>query len=118
VAAEYHPLAQDLVRWLRTKPGVSDLQPPITPPKPRRSRLPKPPFVGDGPQPDFELHFTYKGQPRLFRYFIEQPDDPQTMLDNMRVHTNGELMVRVPNSYGQLLPNDIYYANRSAASAR
>jgi hypothetical protein len=40
------------------------------------------------------------------------------VLETLKVHTNGELMVRVPDEYGAALrPNDIYYNNWSAASA-
>jgi hypothetical protein len=80
-----------------------------------RARLPLPPALRI-PNPSFELHFTFKGQPRLFRYFIEQADDPEAILTTLRVHTNGELLVRVPNEYGQLLPNEIYYGNRSTTA--
>jgi hypothetical protein len=106
-----------MARWLQTRPGVHDVQ--ISLPQGRRSgtrrRLPLPPALR-GTAPSFEIRFIYKGQPRLFRYLLEQVDDTQAILSTLRVHTNGELLVRVPNEHGQLLPNEIYYGNRSATA--
>jgi len=116
MAIEYTTLAHELARWLMARPGVAEVQESVAP---RRqggllSRLPLPPPFGKPRQADFELRFTYKGQARRFRYFMEGPDDAQTVLGTLRVHTNGELMIRVPNEHGNLLPNDIYYDNRTA----
>jgi len=123
VALTYDVITQELVRFLRSKPGTSEVQPAIMSPAPHKARslfpfpLPKPPRKAGPPAPTFEIHFTYKGQPRVFRYIIEQADEAQTMINTLRVHTNGELMVRVPNAYGQLMPNEIYYTNRSAVAS-
>lgn len=77
--------------------------------------LPLPPALRR-PEPSFEIHMIYKGQARQFRYFFEQIDDEATMMSILRVHTNGELMVRVPNEFGQPMANDIYYGNRSTSA--
>lgn len=79
--------------------------------------LPLPPFLATKPQPSFEIRFTFKGHRRVFRYFIEALDDPVTVRQVLRVHTNGELMVVVPDEYGHIMPNEIYYSNRSTAAA-
>ena len=112
-------IATDLVRWLQAKPGVSNVQAPNLSPHstgPRfRVPVPLPPALRR-PTPSFEIRFTFKGRPRVFRYFIEMFDDPDTIRNTLRVHTNGELMVRVPDAYGHLQENDIYYSNRSATA--
>jgi hypothetical protein len=117
VAADYSLIAQDLARWLQTRPGVRDVH--VAQAEARRGgllgRLPKPPALR-GTEPSFEIRFHYKGQPRIFRYFLEQTDDTEAILGTLRVHSNGELLVRVPNEYGQLLPNEIYYGNRSTTA--
>jgi hypothetical protein len=59
----------------------------------------------------------FKNEHRVFRYFIEHFDEYETIKNTLRVHTNGELMVRVPNEFGHLMPNDIYYGNRSEAAS-
>jgi hypothetical protein len=120
LAADISFIARETARWLQTMPGVRDLH--VAPAAPRhgglRARLPLPlPPALRGTDPSFEIRFTYKGQPRIFRYYIEQVDDVETVLNTLRVHSNGELLVRVPNEYGQLLPNEIYYGNRSATAA-
>ena len=119
MATDLEPVIEGLVRWLRTKPGVSEVRQPVLAPRASRPRLPlpMPKSLRGGHDPSFELHFTYKGVPRVFRYFIEQVDEPTTMLNTLRVHTNGELMVRVANDFGQIMSNDIYYANRSVAAS-
>ena len=112
-------IANDLARWLQSRAGVTDVRPPVMSPKQARRRfpLPVPAFLSPaGTGPAFEISFTYKGEPRTFRYFIEAPDDPATIAQTLRVHTKGELIVRVPDEYGHLMPNDIYYDNRSAAA--
>jgi hypothetical protein len=119
VALELEPVARELARWLRAVPGVTEISGPIMSPKTSKPRgpmpkLPKPSFLGGSPDPSFELRFIYKNQRRVFRYFVDQPDTPEAMVSNLRVHSNGELMVRVPNEFGQLMPNEIYYVNRSA----
>lgn len=109
-------IPEELARWLRTRPGVADVRVTTEPRKRPRLPLPLPPALRPQ-QPSFELHFAFKGRPRVFRYFIEQQDDAQTIINTLRVHTNGELMVTVPNDFGQAQPNDIYYSNRSAVGA-
>lgn len=117
MAADFSFIAGELARWLQTRPGVRDVQvsQPQAPRGGLRARLPLPPALR-GSRPSFDIRFTYKGQPRLFRYFLEQADDTEAILSTLRVHSNGELMVRVPNEYGQLLPNEIYYGNRSTTA--
>lgn len=121
MAADRSYIARELGRWLQTRPGVGELRVNLNPARtggirvPMPLPLPLPPFLR-GRQPSFELRFVYKGEPRQFRYFLEQTDDPGTMLSTLRVDTNGELLVRVPNAYGQLMPNDIYYGNRSTTA--
>jgi hypothetical protein len=111
-------VAAYLARWLSSRAGVGDVQVVIPPPLPRRSKLPRPPFLTAPASPAFELHLTYKGERRVLRYFIEAIDDLTLVCDTLKVHTNGELMVRVPDEYGSALrPNDIYYGNRSSAGA-
>jgi hypothetical protein len=53
----------------------------------------------------------------VFRYIIEQLDDPASVKNMFRVHTTGELMVEIPDNFGHIMPNDIYYGNRSEAAA-
>lgn len=122
MAVDLTPIATELVRWLGTKPGVSAIQGPIISPKrlsqSQRLPLPMPSFLRAAvAAPSFEIRFLYKGQQREFLYFVEQQDDPRTILNTFRVHTNGELLVRIPNEHGQLMPNEIYYVNRSSSSA-
>jgi hypothetical protein len=121
VTIDVLPIANDLARWLQSRAGVTDVRPPIMAPKQPTRRFPLPVpvpafLLPGGKGPAFEISFTYKGEPRTFRYFIEAPDDPATIGQTLRVHTNGELIVRVPDEYGHLMPNDIYYDNRSAAA--
>jgi hypothetical protein len=127
VTSDLALIAQDLARWLRNKPGVTEVQPPIMDPKLPRPRprlpmpvalpLPVPPFLSPKPQPSFEIRFTFKGHRRIFRYYVEAVDDPVTVRQVLKVHTNGELMVAVPDEYGHIMANDIYYGNRSEAAA-
>lgn len=116
MATEYTTTAHELARWLASRPGVGEVQASVTPRQRGglRSRLPLPPPLGKARQPDFELRFTYKGLARRFRYFMEDQGDPQTVLATLRVHTNGELMIKIPNEHGTLVPNDIYYDTRTA----
>jgi hypothetical protein len=115
VANDYARLAEALVQWLRTRPGVTDVeQVELTAPhRAGRPALPKPSFL-KLQVPDFVIRFNYKGEQRNFRYIIEHKDELTSLLSTLRVHTNGELMVRVPNAVGRLEPNDIYYRNRSS----
>jgi hypothetical protein len=120
-------IAQDIARWLRNKPGVTEVQPPEMAPKLSRPRprlpipvalpLPVPSFLSPKHTPGFEIRFTFKGHRRVFRYFVEAVDDPVTIRQEFRVHTNGELLVVVPDEYGHIMPNEIYYGNRSTAAA-
>jgi hypothetical protein len=115
VVATIQDIAEEMARWLRTRSGASEVRVAFEPRK--RSKLPLPvPRALRPPQPSFELHFMFKGRPRVFRYFIEQQDDAQMILSTLKVHTNGELMVTVPNGFGQPQPNDIYYSNRSTTA--
>ena len=124
VSYDLAPIAQDLARWLRTRPGVSDVQPPVLAPRPATLRprlpmpiaLPLPGFLSNKRQPSFEIRFAFKGERRVFRYYVEALDDPATVRDTLRVHTNGELMVRVPDEYGHIVANEIYYSNRSTSA--
>lgn len=115
MANEYARVAEALVHWLRTRPGVTDVELVEVPARRRAERpaLPKPGFLKTA-VPDFVIRFNYKGEQRNFRYMIEHKDDVTSLLSTLRVHTNGELMVRVPNAVGRLEPNDIYYRNRSS----
>jgi hypothetical protein len=111
-------LANDIALWLRRKSGVADVQTLRPTPKPAaRSRFPRPPFRPAAALPAFELRFTFKGEHRVFRYFIEEFDDATTAREMLQVHTNGELLIRVPNSAGFPRENDIYYGNRTEAAA-
>jgi hypothetical protein len=113
VGSEDLPIAEALVRWLRTRPGAQDVHIVHTAEgAPGGPHLPKPPFR-QTPVPTFAIRLVYKGEPRLLRYYIEQEDEPAAMERTLRVHTNGELMVRVPGEFGRLAPNDIYYRNAS-----
>lgn len=109
-------LADDLADWLSRKDGVSSVQPPIVPQKPLpRSRLSFPRFSPAAPA--FEIRFVFRGEARRFRYIIENRDDLARMKKTLRVHTNGELLVRVPDRANQLMENDIYYGSRSVEAA-
>jgi hypothetical protein len=109
---EFRALADDLTDWLSRKVGVTSVQPPVFPQKPAsRSRFPfRRPSAS---MPSFEIKFVFKGQTRRFRYFIESADDMTTMKNTLRVHTNCELLVLVPDGAHKLLTNDMYYGNRS-----
>ncbi len=113
---EIKDLADDLAAWLSRKDGVSSVQPPVLPGKPSpRSRFP---FRRSAPAaPAFEIRFVFRGQARRFRYIIENRDDLATMKTTLRVHTNGELLVRVPDRANQVMANDIYYGSRSIVAA-
>jgi hypothetical protein len=113
-------IADDIARWLTRKAGVRDVGPPLLTPRSTARRglpFPRPPFLPKIPHPSFEIQFMFKGETRLFRYIIEQFDDIEAIKDTLRVHTNGELMVRVPDEFGALMPNVIYYENRSVAGS-
>jgi hypothetical protein len=111
-------LANDIAQWLTRKSGVNDVQPPrLTPASAPRSRFSRPPFRPAPAQPAFELRFTFKGEHRVFRYFIEEFDDATTARQMLQVHTNGNLLIRVPNDAGVPMHNDIYYGNRTEAAA-
>jgi hypothetical protein len=113
---EIRALAGELVDWLSQKVGVTSVQPPIFAQKAaKHSRLA---FHRPGPKaPAFEIKFIFKNQPRRFRYFIENVDDHAAMINTLRVHSNGELLIRVPDGTSQLWPNDIHYGSRSVAAA-
>jgi hypothetical protein len=113
---EIQAVADDIAHYLARKAGVSDVQPPVVPPKPvSRSRLP---FARPhAARASFEIQFTFKGRHRVFRYFIEHFDDLVAVKNTLRVHTNGELMVQVPDGFGNLQTNDMYYGNRSVAAS-
>ena len=113
---EIRALADNLADWLSQKVGVTSVQPPIFAQKAaKHSRLA---FHRSRPKaPAFEIKFIFKNQPRRFRYFIENIDGLATMISTLRVHTNGELLIRVPDGSSQLWPNDIHYGSRSVAAA-
>ncbi|MDB5059546.1 MAG: hypothetical protein JWO59_3018 [Chloroflexi bacterium] len=113
-------IANDIAKWLTSKAGVRDVHAPlITPRSVTRGRFPfpKPPFRPKALAPSFEIRFMFKNEHRLFRYFLEHVDDLETIENTLHVHTNGELMIRIPNAFGHLMPNDIYYGNRSASAS-
>jgi hypothetical protein len=106
-------VAADLAGWLSSRSGVTDMRPPIVaPPPPEHSWFHRPKAA----VPSFEIKCHYKGQARHFRYFIEQLDDLRTMEGTLRVHTNGELLIQIPDGYGGLQRNDIFYGNSSVAA--
>jgi hypothetical protein len=105
-------IADGLVRYFRTLAGVSDVHGPLfAPPPPARRRLPVPSFKSKK-SPAFEISFVYKNEPRTFRYYFDGKDDLRAAGSILFAHSNGELMVRVPDDYGRIVPNDIYYVNR------
>jgi len=113
---EFRALADDVAEWLSRKVGVSSVQPPVIPRKQAvRARTP---FHRRAPStPSFEITFTFKGRARHFRYFIETVDDLAVMKSTLRVHTNGELLVTVPDGPLQVMPNDIHYGSRSVEAS-
>ena len=113
---EIKVLAKDLADWLSSKDGVTAVQRPVFTEKAAATR--RLPFRRPGPAaPAFEIRFTFKGLSRRFRYVIENPDDLTTMKNTLRVHTSGELLVLVPDGPAHVMPNDIYYGNRSVVAS-
>jgi hypothetical protein len=104
-------VADNLAAYLRTRSAISDVHVRLGAARQEKKRLPIPPFLVKQ-RPAFEINFTYKNEPRTFRYYVDPHDDPRAIGDLFRVHTNGELMVRVPDDYGRIVPNDIYFVNR------
>jgi hypothetical protein len=113
VTPEVTAIAEDLYRYLRSVGGVSEVHRPVPirkKPAPR-GRPPVPAFMA-APEAAFEISFVYKYEARIFRYYVDARDDLRAVTETLRSHTNGELMVRVPGGYGDVLPNDIHYVNR------
>jgi len=113
VTPEVTAIAEDLFRYLRAVGGVSDVHRPVPilkKPSPR-GRPPTPAFIAI-PGAAFEISFTYKNEARTFRYYVDARDDLRAVTQTLRSHTNGELLVRVPGEYGDVMPNDIHYVNR------
>ena len=105
-------IADSLARYFRALAGVSEVRGPLfTPARPAKRRLPVPRFLSKQGAA-FEISFIYKNEPRTFRYYIDGKDDLRAAGEILRAHSNGELMVRVPDDYGHVVPNDIYYVNR------
>ncbi len=105
-------IADNLAAYLRTRSGISDVQVRLGAAAGKdKKRLPMPSFLTKQ-RPAFEINFTYKNEPRTFRYYVDPREDLRVVGDLFRVHTNGELMVRVPDDYGRIVPNDIYFVNR------
>ncbi len=112
---DFGALANDLADWLSGRAGVTSVQRPLIPQHsaaPRRGPFHRPAAAA----PAFEIRFTFKGRPRRFRYFIEGVDDSATMKATLRVHSNGELLVTVPDGPTSLMPNDIHYDSRFVAA--
>jgi hypothetical protein len=106
-------VAASLAAWLSSRSGVTNMQPPIVaahPPEHSWFHWPR------AVVPSFEIKCQYKGRARHFRYFIEHLDDLQSVEDTLRVHTNGELMIQIPDGFGGLQRNDIFYGNSSVAA--
>lgn len=105
-------IADNLAAYLRTRSGISDVQVRLGAAAGKdKKRLPMPSFLTKQ-RPAFEINFIYKNEPRTFRYYVDPREDLRVVGDLFRVHTNGELMVRVPDDYGRIVPNDIYFVNR------
>jgi hypothetical protein len=104
-------VADNLAAYLRTRSGISDVHVRLGATRQGKKRLPIPPFLVQQ-RPAFEINFIYKNEPRSFRYYVDPREDPRVVGNLFRVHTNGELMVRVPDDYGRIVPNDIYFVNR------
>jgi hypothetical protein len=109
---EFMTIADGLARYLGALSGVSEVHAPLfAPARPAKRRLPVPRFLTKQGA-TFEISFVYKNEPRTFRYYFDGKDDLRAAGEILRVHSNGELMVRVPDDYGHVVPNDIYYVNR------
>lgn len=105
-------IADNLAAYLRSRSGISDVHVRLGAAAGKdKKRLPIPPFLAKQ-RPAFEINFIYKNEPRTFRYYVDPREDLRVVGDLFRVHTNGELMVRVPDDYGRIVPNDIYFVNR------
>lgn len=113
MSTEMTAIADNLARYFRTLAGVSEVRDPVfaSPPPPKR-RLPMPSLKSKKQDAAFEISFVYKGEPRTFRYYFDLKDDLRAAGGILRAHSNGELMVRVPDDYGHVVPNEIYYVNR------
>ena len=110
-------VADNLAAYLRTRSGISDVRVRLGPvARQGKKRLPIPHFLAKQ-GPAFEINFVYKNEPRTFRYYVDPREDPRTVADLFRVHSNGELMVRVRDDYGRIVPNDIYFVNRIDVAA-
>ena len=112
MTSEFTPIADGLARYLRTLSGVSEVRAPVfTGGSPAKKRLPIPRFLSK-PDATFEISFVYKNEPRTFRYYFDDKDDLRGAVPILRAHSNGELMVRVPDQYGRVMANDIHYVYR------
>jgi hypothetical protein len=116
MSTEMTAIADSLARYFRTLAGVSEVRDPVfASPPPTKRRLPVP-SLKSKKGAAFEISFVYKGEPRTFRYYFDGKDDLRSAGGILRAHSNGELMVRVPDDYGHVVPNDIYYVNRIAGA--
>jgi hypothetical protein len=112
MTTELTTIADGLVRYFHSLAGVSEVRGPVfAPPLPPKRRLPMP-GLKTKKSATFEISFVYKNEPRTFRYYFDGKDDLRAAGSILRAHSNGELMVRVPDDYGNVVPNDIYYVNR------
>ncbi|MGH2346317.1 MAG: hypothetical protein ACRDG4_13915 [Chloroflexota bacterium] len=112
MATDLSTIADNLAGYLRARSGVSQVQVRLSAAaRQGKKRLPVPRlFTKQGAA--FEINFVYKNEPRTFRYYVDRHEDLRAAGELFRVHSNGELMVRVPDDYGRIVPNDIYYVNR------
>ncbi len=112
MTTEMTTIADSLALYFRALAGVSEVHDPVfAPPPPAKRRLPRPGFKSKK-SATFEISFVYKNEPRTFRYYFDGKDDLRPAGAILRAHSNGELLVRVPDDYGHVVPNDIYYVNR------
>jgi hypothetical protein len=109
---EMTTIADGLAGYFHALAGVSEVRGPVyAAAPPAKRRLPVPGFRSKK-SAAFEISFVYKNEPRTFRYYFDGKDDLRAAGAILRAHSNGELMVRVPDDYGHVIPNDIYYVNR------
>lgn len=100
-------VAASLVKWLKADKHATDV------------RVDSIVLTGSkAGEPGFAISFAWQMQHRAFRYVIRRVDPIPEMARVLRVESQGELLVQMPNSTRTgLEPNIIYYPARNVHSS-